>query len=128
MKAHGTAFACTWANACVLLRHPLEPYCCTPCTLTSELHVDAHHIFRRQPGWTHSSKSLFSRRPPLPPSLPPSLPPQIRINFNITMLDVPCEFATVDILDVLGTNQQNVTKNIEKWNLDQNAQRRMFQG
>ncbi|EWM21113.1 Thioredoxin domain protein [Nannochloropsis gaditana] len=53
---------------------------------------------------------------------------QIRINFNITMLDVPCEFATVDVLDVLGTNQQNVTKNIEKWNLDQNAQRRMFQG
>jgi len=44
------------------------------------------------------------------------------------MLDVPCEFATVDILDVLGMNQQNVTKNIEKWNLDQNAQRRMFQG
>lgn len=68
-------------------------------------------------------------RPP-PPSLPPSFPAssQIRINFNITMLDVPCEFATVDVLDVLGTNQQNVTKNIEKWNLDQNAQRRMFQG
>ena len=61
-----------------------------------------------------------------PPPIYPSL--QIRINFNITMLDVPCEFATVDVLDVLGTNQQNVTKNIEKWNLDQDAQRRMFQG
>ena len=53
---------------------------------------------------------------------------QIRINFNITMLDVPCEYATVDVLDVLGMNQQNVTKNIEKWNLDEGAQRRMFQG
>jgi thiol-disulfide isomerase/thioredoxin len=44
------------------------------------------------------------------------------------MLDVPCEYATVDVLDVLGMNQQNVTKNIEKWNLDESAQRRMFQG
>lgn len=46
---------------------------------------------------------------------------QIRINFNITMLDLPCEYAAVDVLDVLGTNQQNVTKNIEKWNLDKDG-------
>lgn len=47
---------------------------------------------------------------------------QIRINFNITMLDLPCEYAAVDVLDVLGTNQQNVTKNIEKWNLDKDGE------
>lgn len=39
---------------------------------------------------------------------------QLRINFNITMLDLPCEFAAIDMLDVLGTNRFNVTKNIEK--------------
>jgi hypothetical protein len=40
------------------------------------------------------------------------------------MLDVPCEFATVDVLDVLGTNQQNVTRNIQKWNLDKDGKQR----
>ena len=39
---------------------------------------------------------------------------QIRINFNVTMLDLPCRFAVVDVLDVLGTNRMNVSKNIEK--------------
>jgi hypothetical protein len=39
---------------------------------------------------------------------------QIRINFNITLLDLPCRFAVVDVLDVLGTNRMNVSKNIEK--------------
>lgn len=54
--------------------------------------------------------------------LSPSPWSQIRINFNITMLDLPCEYAAVDVLDVLGTNQQNVTKNIEKWNLDKDGE------
>lgn len=31
---------------------------------------------------------------------------QLRINFNITMLDMSCEFATIDVYDVLGTNTQ----------------------
>ncbi|GAB5032688.1 rab7 family, partial [Nannochloropsis oceanica] len=52
----------------------------------------------------------------------------IRINFNITMLDLPCRFAVVDVLDVLGTNRMNITKNIEKWNLDEEGRRRFFQG
>lgn len=30
------------------------------------------------------------------------------------MLDLPCKFAVVDVLDVLGTNRMNVSKNIEK--------------
>lgn len=30
------------------------------------------------------------------------------------MLDLPCRFAVVDVLDVLGTNRMNVSKNIEK--------------
>ena len=38
------------------------------------------------------------------------------------MVDLPCEYAAVDVLDVLGTNAQNVTRNIEKWNLDKDGE------
>lgn len=48
------------------------------------------------------------------PALPPPRYMQIRINFNITLLDLPCRYAVVDVLDVLGTNTMNVSKNIEK--------------
>ena len=36
----------------------------------------------------------------------------LRINFNVTMLDLPCEYAAVDVVDVIGTNKMNVTKNV----------------
>jgi thiol-disulfide isomerase/thioredoxin len=52
--------------------------------------------------------------------------PLLRINFNVTMLDLACEFATVDVVDVLGTNQMNVTKNVEKWELDASGKRMTF--
>ena len=39
----------------------------------------------------------------------------LRINFNITVIDMPCEFATIDVVDVLGTRYDNVTKNVNKW-------------
>ncbi|CAN0056154.1 unnamed protein product, partial [Discosporangium mesarthrocarpum] len=53
---------------------------------------------------------------------------RLRINFNITMLDLPCDFASVDILDVLGTNKVNITKNIVKWHTDADGIRREFHG
>lgn len=53
---------------------------------------------------------------------------QLRINFNITLMDLACDYAAVDVYDVLGTNTQNVTKNIEKWQLDENGVKRIFQG
>jgi thiol-disulfide isomerase/thioredoxin len=53
---------------------------------------------------------------------------QLRINFNITMFDVHCDFLVVDVLDALGTNRQNVTKNVEKWQLDSNGDRRIYSG
>lgn len=34
---------------------------------------------------------------------------QLQINFNMSFLDLPCEFLTVDALDVLGTNRVNIT-------------------
>ena len=54
--------------------------------------------------------------------------PQIRLNFNITLMDLHCDFVSVDVWDTLGTNRQNVTKNIEKWQLDDSGQRRIFSG
>mmetsp|Transcript_11942 Transcript_11942/g.16422 ORF Transcript_11942/g.16422 Transcript_11942/m.16422 type:complete len:464 (-) Transcript_11942:1762-3153(-) len=48
----------------------------------------------------------------------PNVDSLLKINFNITILDMPCEFATIDIRDVLGTRQDNVTKNIQKWQVD----------
>uniref|UniRef100_A0A7S2UHW2 Thioredoxin domain-containing protein n=1 Tax=Attheya septentrionalis TaxID=420275 RepID=A0A7S2UHW2_9STRA len=54
--------------------------------------------------------------------------PQIRLNFNITMLDLHCDYVSVDVWDALGTNRQNVTKNVEKWQLDSEGTRRIFSG
>ena len=31
---------------------------------------------------------------------------QLRINFNITLMDLACDYAAVDVYDVLGTNTQ----------------------
>ena len=53
---------------------------------------------------------------------------QIRLNFNVTMLDLHCDYVSVDVLDSLGTNRQNITKNVEKWQLDEYGARRIFSG
>ncbi|GMH73681.1 hypothetical protein TL16_g06255 [Triparma laevis f. inornata] len=53
---------------------------------------------------------------------------QIRINFNVTFLDLHCDFLSVDVLDSLGTNRQNITKNVEKWQIDENGKKRIFSG
>jgi len=52
----------------------------------------------------------------------------LRINFNITVLDLPCEFAVIDVVDVLGTRTDNVTKNINKWQIDEAGIRRNYEG
>jgi len=54
--------------------------------------------------------------------------PQLRLNFNITMLDVHCDYVTVDVWDALGTNRQNVTKNVEKWQISDDGSTRLFSG
>ena len=54
--------------------------------------------------------------------------PQIRLNFNITMMDLHCDYVSVDVWDALGTNRQNVTKNVDKWQIDADGQRRIFGG
>jgi thiol-disulfide isomerase/thioredoxin len=53
--------------------------------------------------------------------------PRVRLNFNITMMDLKCDFAVVDVVSVLGTDQ-NVTAHITKWQIDAEGVRRRYQG
>eukprot|EP00611_Tribonema_gayanum_P012261 TRINITY_DN22896_c0_g1_i1.p1 TRINITY_DN22896_c0_g1~~TRINITY_DN22896_c0_g1_i1.p1 ORF type:complete len:462 (+),score=121.77 TRINITY_DN22896_c0_g1_i1:180-1565(+) len=52
----------------------------------------------------------------------------MEITFNVSMLDLPCDFAAVDVLDVLGTNRVNVTKSIDKWHLSEEGVKGAYQG
>jgi biotin operon repressor len=54
--------------------------------------------------------------------------PQIQINLNITLVDLQCDYVSLDVWDALGTNRQNVTKHIDKWQLDEQGVRRVFSG
>lgn len=53
--------------------------------------------------------------------------PRIRLNFNITMLDLKCDFAVLDVVSVLG-DAQNVSAHVTKWQLDGAGIRQRFQG
>lgn len=53
--------------------------------------------------------------------------PRVRMNFNITMMDLPCDYAVVDVVSALGT-EQNVTQNVNKWNLDAAGVKKRFHG
>jgi len=53
---------------------------------------------------------------------------RVRLNFNVTFNELACDYLSLDVLDSLGTNKQNVTKNVEKWQLDEDGRRRVFAG
>ncbi|KAL1299284.1 hypothetical protein HN51_043725 [Arachis hypogaea] len=44
----------------------------------------------------------------------------LRIDFNISFPALSCEFASVDVSDVLGTNRLNITKTVRKFSIDTN--------
>ncbi|KAI5641683.1 hypothetical protein M9H77_00088 [Catharanthus roseus] len=44
----------------------------------------------------------------------------LRIDFNISFPALSCEFASVDVGDVLGTNRLNITKTVRKYPIDSN--------
>ncbi|XP_038686776.1 protein disulfide isomerase-like 5-4 isoform X2 [Tripterygium wilfordii] len=44
----------------------------------------------------------------------------LRFDFNISFPALSCEFATVDVSDVLGTNRLNITKTVRKFSIDSN--------
>lgn len=52
----------------------------------------------------------------------------MRISFNITLLDTPCEFAMIDAIDVLGSRNNNITKNINKWQVSEEGIRQKYAG
>ena len=51
----------------------------------------------------------------------------IRLNFNITMTDLSCDYAVIDVVSVLGTDQ-NVTAHVTKWNIDNKGVRKGYKG
>lgn len=53
--------------------------------------------------------------------------PKVRMNFNITMMDLKCEYAVVDIVSALGTDQ-NITAHVTKWHVDQSGVRTRYHG
>mmetsp|Transcript_59483 Transcript_59483/g.70889 ORF Transcript_59483/g.70889 Transcript_59483/m.70889 type:complete len:525 (+) Transcript_59483:233-1807(+) len=53
--------------------------------------------------------------------------PKIRVKFNITMMDLSCDYAVVDVVSVLGT-EQNITQNVQKWKLDGAGVRKAYVG
>jgi thiol-disulfide isomerase/thioredoxin len=52
---------------------------------------------------------------------------KIRLNFNITMLDLRCEWAVIDVVSALGTDQ-NVTAHVTKWDLNADGVRKSYKG
>ena len=58
----------------------------------------------------------------------PSADTLLRLNFNVTLYDVECEYVSVDVWDRLGTNLQNVTKDITKWHVDPRGKQQAFHG
>lgn len=42
----------------------------------------------------------------------------LRIDFNMSFPALSCEFASVDVSDVLGTNRLNITKTVRKYSID----------
>ena len=42
----------------------------------------------------------------------------IQINFDMLMPDLVCQFASIDVSDMMGTNRQGITKNIVMQRID----------
>ncbi|KAI7736191.1 hypothetical protein M8C21_007972, partial [Ambrosia artemisiifolia] len=46
----------------------------------------------------------------------------VRVDFNISFPVLSCEFASVDVSDILGTNRLNITKTIRKYSINRHLQ------
>lgn len=53
--------------------------------------------------------------------------PKLRVNINITMMDMSCDYATVDVVSPLGTSL-NVTTHLSKFALDAEGVRQRYKG
>lgn len=52
--------------------------------------------------------------------------PSIQLNFDITMMDLPCEQATVDLFTTVGF-EKKITKNIRKYPVDEDGVRQRYE-
>lgn len=52
---------------------------------------------------------------------------KVRVNFNITMMDLKCDYVVIDVVSQLGT-EQNVTSNVMKYSLDAKGVRDRYKG
>ena len=43
----------------------------------------------------------------------------LRVNFNLTLHQVPCEYVSIDVSDTTGASTHNITKDVLKFRLDQ---------
>eukprot|EP00934_Nitzschia_sp_Nitz4_P007627 Nitzschia sp. Nitz4//scaffold127_size64804//44861//46626//NITZ4_006183-RA/size64804-augustus-gene-0.53-mRNA-1//1//CDS//3329534771//7617//frame0 len=71
------------------------------------------------------TKDFLSRRPVTDLALDTKSDSKIRVNFNITMLDLRCDWAVIDIVSALGTDQ-NVSAFVNKWQLNADGVRQQF--
>ena len=71
--------------------------------------------------------AYFRKRPVIDLSLDSNKDRRIRVNFNITMMDLPCEYTVIDLVSVLGT-EQNVSSYVSKWRVDAAGIRQRYQG
>ena len=53
---------------------------------------------------------------------------QLRIDFNISFPHLHCDRASVDLWDKIGRNQADLTRTVEKWQLDENGHQRAYKG
>ena len=53
--------------------------------------------------------------------------PRLRVNFNITMMDLKRDYAVIDVVSVLGVDQ-NVTQHVTKFQIDAEGVRQRFHG
>ena len=53
---------------------------------------------------------------------------KIIVEFNFTLLDLPCDHVEIDLFDDLGTRSLDLVTNIEKWKIDAEGKRRQYAG
>jgi thiol-disulfide isomerase/thioredoxin len=73
------------------------------------------------------SSEFFAKKLVTDLALDSNKDPRVRLNFNITLMDLRCEYAVVDVVSVLGT-EQNVSSHITKWGVDAEGVRKRYAG
>jgi thiol-disulfide isomerase/thioredoxin len=71
--------------------------------------------------------AYFQQKPVTDLALDSNKEKTVRVNFNITMLDLKCEYVVIDLVSVLGTTQ-NVSSYVSKWHVDADGIRQRYQG